>query len=117
MSRFADEALGPCKKGGPCITREEADTLLARIPAWEIHADDGTAKLVRTYKSSDYPFLLALAGKIGAMAEQANHHPVLVIEWGKLTVTWWTHVIDGLHRNDFIMAARCDRAAVLVHGP
>ena len=117
MSRFADEPIRLSKKGDPGISSEEAETLQAKIPAWSVIDDHGVAKLVRTYPSKDYGFLLALADKIGSMAEQVNHHPVLVIEWGKLTVTWWTHTIGGLHRNDYIMAARCDRAAILVHGP
>jgi 4a-hydroxytetrahydrobiopterin dehydratase len=60
---------------------------------------------------------VALTRKFAAIAEQVNHHPVIMLEWGKVTVTWWTHVIGGLHKNDFIMAAKCDRAAMLVTAP
>ena len=42
------------------------------------------------------------------MAEEEGHHPALLTEWGRMTVTWWTHKISGLHRNDFIMAAKTD---------
>jgi 4a-hydroxytetrahydrobiopterin dehydratase len=45
---------------------------------------------------------------VGEIAEEGGHHPLLVTEWGKVTVTWWTHKIDGLHRNDFIMAAKTE---------
>lgn len=117
MSRFADEKIQLSKKGDPVLSSGDTEQLLPRIPEWSIVNDNGVSKLSRTYRSKDYPFLVALAAKFGEMAEQANHHPVLLLEWGKLTVTWWTHVIGGLHRNDFIMAARCDRAAILVHGP
>lgn len=117
MSRFADEPIVPAKKGDPALSGDEIAELLAFIPAWHVETDNGCDKLAREYKSSDYMFLLALAEKFGRMAEQVNHHPAILIEWGKLTISWWTHTLDGLHRNDFIMAARCDRAAVLVHGP
>jgi 4a-hydroxytetrahydrobiopterin dehydratase len=116
MNRLADEALHLCKKGDAGISKEDAETLLTKIPAWSVITDGETVKLMRVYTSRDYEFLLALMNKFGAMAQQVNHHPALLLEWGKLTVTWWTHTIEGLHRNDFIMAARCDRAAMLVHG-
>jgi len=52
---------------------------------------------------------LNFTNKVGALAESEGHHPALLTEWGKVTVTWWTHKIGGLHRNDFIMAAKTDQ--------
>lgn len=49
--------------------------------------------------------------RVGALAEAQGHHPALITEWGRVTVCWWTHKIGGLHRNDFIMAARTDTLA------
>ncbi len=46
--------------------------------------------------------------KVGELAEEEGHHPALLTKWGRTTVTWWTHKIKGLHRNDFIMAAKTD---------
>lgn len=117
MNKLADENIVLSKKGDAGISSGDAASLLARLPGWAMVDDDGIEKLVKEYSSKDYPLLLTLAGKIGAIAEQANHHPVIVIEWGKVTVSWWTHTIKGLHRNDFIMAARCDRVAMLVTAP
>ena len=51
---------------------------------------------------------LQFTNKLGTVAEQQNHHPAILTEWGKVTVSWWTHKIGGLHKNDFIMAARTD---------
>ena len=45
---------------------------------------------------------------MGEAAEKEGHHPALLTEWGKVTVSWWTHDVGGLHQNDFIMAARTD---------
>jgi 4a-hydroxytetrahydrobiopterin dehydratase len=52
---------------------------------------------------------LDFTNRVGELAEQQGHHPAIITEWGKVTVTWWTHKIKGLHRNDFIMAAKTDR--------
>ena len=49
-----------------------------------------------------------MRGAIAELAEAEGHHPALLTEWGKVTVSWWTHKIRGLHRNDFIMAAKTD---------
>ena len=46
------------------------------------------------------------------LAEAEGHHPALLTEWGRVTVTWWTHKIRGLHRNDFIMAAKTEMLAI-----
>jgi len=115
MSRFADEPIILAKKGDPGLSPEEQEALLPKIPAWKVVDENGVQKLVREYRSSEYDYLMTLTQKLCRMAEQVNHHPSMLLEWGKLTVSWWTHTSDGLHRNDFIMAARCDRAAMLVH--
>lgn len=47
--------------------------------------------------------------KVGEIAEADGHHPRIVTEWGRVAVTWWTHKIRNIHRNDFIMAAKTDR--------
>jgi 4a-hydroxytetrahydrobiopterin dehydratase len=60
----------------------------------------------RVYKN--FVEALHFTNKVGELAETEGHHPSLLTEWGKVTVTWWTHKINGLHRNDFIMAAKTD---------
>ncbi len=64
--------------------------------------------LSRTFKLKNFAAALDLANRIGELAEAENHHPQLVVEYGRLGVSWWTHAIGGVHKNDFIMAARCD---------
>src|SRR5262249_11555034 len=58
---------------------------------------------------------LAFTNAIGELAEAEGHHPALLTEWGRTTVTWWTHKIKGLHRNDFVMAAKTDELYARVH--
>ena len=62
----------------------------------------------RTFKFKDFAEALSFTNKIGRIAEEEAHHPLILTEWGKVTVTWWTHKIKGLHHNDFIMAAKTD---------
>lgn len=85
--------------------------LKPQIPDWKIVEQDGTSRLERTYSFPDFKTALAFTQQVGEQAEQEGHHPALLTEWGKVTVTWWTHAIKGLHKNDFIMAAKTDAIA------
>ena len=67
-------------------------------------------RLVRAFALKNFVQTMELAARVGELAEAAGHHPALLVEWGQLTVSWWTHAILNLHRNDFIMAAKTDRA-------
>jgi 4a-hydroxytetrahydrobiopterin dehydratase len=67
--------------------------------------------LSRTFKLKNFVAALELANRIGELAEGENHHPRLVVEYGRLAVSWWTHAISSVHRNDFIMAARTNGIA------
>lgn len=117
MPSLADENVILNKKGDAPLVPEDMKSLLAQVPDWCVIQDDGMDKLVREFRFSDYLKVIDLAHKIGCMGEQVNHHPDMHVTWGKLTVTWWTHVTGGLNRNDFIMAARCDRVALLISAP
>jgi 4a-hydroxytetrahydrobiopterin dehydratase len=70
---------------------------------------EGVKRLERAYKFKNFREALEFTNQVGEIAEQEDHHPLIQIEWGKVTLNWWTHVIGGLHRNDFIMAAKSDR--------
>ena len=63
----------------------------------------------KVFTFPDYAGALAFTQRVGALAEIEDHHPALLTEWGKVKVTWWTHAIGGLHRNDFICAAKTDQ--------
>ena len=67
-------------------------------------------RLERVFRFKDFAGALGFANRVGALAEAENHHPAILVEWGRTTVTWWTHKVRGLHRNDFFMAAKTDRA-------
>ncbi|MGA1370820.1 MAG: 4a-hydroxytetrahydrobiopterin dehydratase [Pseudomonadales bacterium] len=111
MSALARERCSACQPGAPSVSGAERVALLSQIPDWEVRDEHGTPVLVRLFVCKDFAAALRFANAIGEMADAEDHHPRLVVEWGRLEVSWWTHVIGGLHRNDFILAARTDALA------
>ena len=105
---LSQEICDACRKDAPTVPAEELPSLLAEIPHWSIKTRDAIPQLERSYIFGNFVDALAFANKVGELAETASHHPAILVEWGKVTVTWWTHKIGGLHRNDFILAARTD---------
>src|SRR5947209_3825459 len=108
MMTLTQERCTACRVGEPTLTDEELEQLRPQIPQWSIVERDGIRRLERTFKVRDFVAALALTDKIGVLAEAEGHHPAILTEWGRVTVTWWTHKIRGLHRNDVIMAAKTD---------
>ena len=110
MTTLSSQICVPCKGSDPPLSPEETEAMLALIASWRIVDKGSTPKLTRFYKFPNFKRALAFTQKVGEVAEQAGHHPMLITEWGKVSVFWWTHVISGLHQNDFIMAAKTDLA-------
>lgn len=110
MSDLSNTVFEKLQKDTPALTEQQAARLLQQIPDWEIKTRDGVRQLQRGYSFKNFVDAMAFANRITELAEQENHHPSIQVEWGKATVTWWTHTIKGLHQNDFVMAARSDRA-------
>ncbi|MCH8125910.1 4a-hydroxytetrahydrobiopterin dehydratase [candidate division KSB1 bacterium] len=98
-----------CQKGAPTVTEEEIAEIHPLVPKWEIVDRDNIKRLERMFKFDNFLQALLFTNKVGDLAEEEGHHPALLTEWGKVTITWWTHKIKGLHRNDFIMAAKTDK--------
>jgi len=98
----------PCRGGEPTLSDEEITQLRPAVPQWSIVEKDGIKRLERVFKFKDFAGALAFTVKLGELAEAQGHHPAILTEWGRVTVSWWTHAIRGLHKNDFIMAAKTD---------
>ncbi|MGE5139621.1 MAG: 4a-hydroxytetrahydrobiopterin dehydratase [Rudaea sp.] len=103
------EGCVACRSDSPQVTDQEIRQLTPQIPDWTIIEREGEKRLERVFKFHDFAEALAFTMRVGEEAEEQDHHPLLVTEWGKVTVDWWTHKIHGLHRNDFIMAAKTDQ--------
>lgn len=109
MKDLLNSECEACRVDALEVSDAEAKELLQQIPEWEIEQLDDMSILEREYTFKNFASALAFTNQVGELAEAANHHPVLVTEWGKVTVEWWTHKIKGLHKNDFIMAAKTER--------
>ncbi len=107
---LTQEKCVACRADSPRVTEQEIATFHPHVPEWEILDDAGVLKLRRVYRFRDFAAPLTFTNSIGEAAEDEGHHPQITTEWGRVTVLWWTHKIKGLHRNDFIMAAKTDEA-------
>jgi 4a-hydroxytetrahydrobiopterin dehydratase len=111
MSTLSTERCVACRSDSPQVTEAEIAELRREISGWQLVVRDGIAQLERVFRFPSFADALAFTNRVGALAEAEGHHPALLTEWGRVTVTWWTHKIRGLHRNDFIMAAKTDGLA------
>jgi 4a-hydroxytetrahydrobiopterin dehydratase len=103
----------PCKAGTPPVAGDELTGLLAQLSGWSAEsAQDGSRRLVKQYRFPDFRQALAFVNRVGELAEQEGHHPDIELGWGRVKLTLWTHSIGGLSENDFILAAKADRALV-----
>lgn len=108
MQELTEQKCEACRVGAPSVTPDEIRELQPKIPDWQIIEEDGIRKLDRRFQFKNFKDALAFTDAVGAIAEEEGHHPRLTTEWGKAGVTWWTHKIRNLHKNDFIMAAKTD---------
>jgi 4a-hydroxytetrahydrobiopterin dehydratase len=97
-----------CRADAPKISDDDLKMLMPNIPDWSIIVVDGVMQLSREFEFKNFEQAMAFSNRVGEIAEAEDHHPAILTEWGKVTVTWWSHKIKGLHRNDLIMAARTD---------
>ena len=107
MAQLTGEKCIACRADSPRVTEAEVRDLKPQIPEWALERD-GIQRLERGFRFKNFADALALTNRIGTLAEEEGHHPAILTEWGRVTVTLWTHKIRGLHRNDFIMAAKID---------
>jgi len=100
-----------CIRATPGTARldpKEINRLFPQIHDWQIIEKDNVPRLEKIFRFKDFNEALIFTNRVGQIAEAENHHPAVLTEWGKVTVSWWTHAIHGLQLNDFIMAARTD---------
>jgi 4a-hydroxytetrahydrobiopterin dehydratase len=108
MQTLAQMRCVACRRDAPTVTDAEIAEFRPQVPGWEIVEVDGIKRLTRVFSFEDFRQALNFTLTVGELAEQEGHHPALLTEWGRTTVAWWTHKIRGLHRNDFVMAAKTD---------
>ena len=108
MTNLKTQQCEACRVGAPLVTEEEIQTFLPQIPEWKIVEVDNVKRLTRIYSFKNFTAALEFTNRVGELAEAENHHPAILTEWGRVSVSWWTHKIKGLHKNDFIASAKTD---------
>ncbi|PSN18900.1 4a-hydroxytetrahydrobiopterin dehydratase [filamentous cyanobacterium CCP5] len=109
MVALEEQKCVPCEGGVDPLSDQEIQSLKPSVPDWKLITEGGDKRLKRTFKFPDFKQALEFTNQVGEVAESEGHHPVITLTWGEATVVWWTHAINGLHKNDFVMAARSDR--------
>ncbi|WP_047043364.1 4a-hydroxytetrahydrobiopterin dehydratase [Vibrio mexicanus] len=99
-----------CSGDAIALDKNQQQQLLTELTDWSVIERGGIPQLEKVYKFKNYKLAWAFSNKVSEIAEEEFHHPAILLEWGKVTVTWWSHEIKGLHQNDFICAAKCDKA-------
>lgn len=106
MNELTQLHCSPVTANTPRLSDEEIGQYQAKLPDWEIYQKDGEPRLEKVFQFKDFKQAVDFTNRVASLANKEDHHPALLTEWGKVTVTWWTHKIRGLHKNDFIMAAK-----------
>jgi 4a-hydroxytetrahydrobiopterin dehydratase len=106
MINLASGQCVACRGGEPTLTDGEIAGLHPQVSEWQVKEVDGVKRLERVFKLKNFVDAVGFTNKIAIIAEEQGHHPLIITEWGRVTVQWWTHKIKGLHHNDFIMAAK-----------
>ena len=97
-----------CRADAPVLSEQEIKELAPEIPSWIVHEEEGIKRLICSFAFSSYEDCVNFTNKVAKLAEEEDHHPEIVLEWGNVTVSWWSHKIKGLHKNDFICASKTD---------
>lgn len=103
-----EKGCEPCRVGAPKASSEEIQDYLKALPNWEVDESSAVKKIKKTYAFTRYAESLDFVNRVGECSEDQGHHPVMLFEFRQVTVEWWTHKIEGLHVNDFVMASKCD---------
>jgi 4a-hydroxytetrahydrobiopterin dehydratase len=108
MSQLGSERCVACRSDSPKVTQEEINKLLPEIPDWQIIREKDIPQLTRLFSFKGFSVPVDFTMAIALLAKEQGHHPRIILEWGKVSISWWTHKIRNLHRNDFIMAKKTD---------
>ena len=109
MNELTSKTCVACRVGAPLVTEEEINEFIPQLPDWKIISVDEVNQLKKKFSFNNFSDAVAFTQKVATLADEENHHPAILTEWGQVTVFWWTHKINGLHVNDFVMAAKTDK--------
>ncbi len=116
MEKLTQLNCTPLTAASVSLNKEDIKRYLSEVPQWQLVQKEGVPCLEQTFKFKNFSDALKFTLSVGRAADEQDHHPSLLTEWGKVTVNWWTHKVKGLHLNDFIMAAKTDQIYSLEFG-
>ena len=105
MTDLVKEKCVACRADSLPVTDDEIAMLSSTVSSWSIINENDIRKLQRLFTFRNFVQSMAFTNQVVDLSEEEGHHPRLLVEWGRVVVTWWTHKIKDLHRNDFVMAA------------
>ena len=108
MTTLSEISCEACKADASKLSEQEINEQLKQLAGWNVVQEDNINKLRKAFKFKNFVAALEFTNKVGALAEEHGHHPDILTEWGKVTVTWWSHKIKGLHQLDFVLAFKTD---------
>ncbi len=108
MEPLARQHCRAVQAGESALPEAEVAQLAVQVPEWHVIQREGIQQLERVFQFKDFAQALAFTNAVGWLAEAEDHHPAILTEWGRVAVTLWTHKVQGLHLNDFVLAAKID---------
>jgi len=108
MNELAQLHCSPIAANTPRLSQREINELAEKLSGWQTCEKDGEMRLEKIFRFENFSEAIAFTDQVAQVAIGEDHHPAILTEWGKVTITWWTHKIKGLHNNDFIMAVKTE---------
>ena len=108
MNDLSSQSCEACQIDAPKVPQDQIQILLSEINGWVL-IEEPINKIQKIFSFKSYKDSVDFSNKVASLADDGDHHPQIVLEWGKVTVIWWSHKIEGLHKNDFICAAKTDK--------
>jgi len=108
VNDLSSQSCEACQIDAPKVPQDQIQILLSEINGW-ILIEEPINKIQKIFSFKSYKDSVDFSNKVASLADDEDHHPQIVLEWGKVTVIWWSHKIEGLHKNDFICAAKTDK--------
>jgi 4a-hydroxytetrahydrobiopterin dehydratase len=112
MNKLTNLHCEKVSENTPRLSDKEMNQLILDLTGWNTHQKESELRLYKVFEFKDFDQAAVFTSKVAQIAGEEDHHPAILTEWGRVTVTWWTHKIKGLHKNDFIMAAKTDQLYV-----
>ena len=106
MTDYSTNTCEACSVDAPKVSDKELSEFLFKNSEWSLSNDVDFKQLKAVFLFKDFVTAQSFVSIIGKLAEEEGHHPSILLEFGKVTVRWWSHKIINLHINDLIMATK-----------